>query len=208
MKAAAFPRLYVILDQAQVRGDIAELARNLAKVGVRLFQLRDKQGSTQRVFENAQRVCAAVRPLGANLVVNDRPDIAAMVGAAGVHVGQDDLSPAEARTICGAQQWVGISTHNIAQVRKAAASEADHIAVGPVFGTKTKASPEPVVGLGLIQQAKGLTEKPVVAIGGITLERCGEVFAAGADCVAVAADILGHADPVGRAEAYLQQLGG
>lgn len=204
MNGAAFPRLYVILDQAQVHGEVAEFARRLANAGARLFQLRDKQGSSERVFENARSVCAVLQPLGADLVVNDRPDIAAMAAASGVHVGQGDLSPAEARAICGAQQWVGVSTNNVAQVREAAASEADYIAVGPIYGTKTKASPGPVVGLELIRQAKALTDKRIVAIGGITLERCAEVFAAGADSVAVAADILGHRDPAARVAAYLR----
>lgn len=203
----AFPRLYLILDQAQIKGSSVELAARLAEAGVELFQLRDKNGAAEGVFANAKQIVAGLRSLGACLIVNDRAEIAAMAGAAGVHVGQEDLGPEEARAICGRGGWVGVSTHNLEQVRDAAQSTADYIAVGPVYATHTKAEADPVVGLELIRQARAATRKPLVAIGGITLERYGDVLAAGADCAAVASDILGHVDPVGRARQYLQEAG-
>jgi thiamine-phosphate pyrophosphorylase len=102
---------------------------------------------------------------------------------------------------------MGVSTHSLKQVREAARSSADYLAVGPVYATQTKAEADPVVGLELVRQARAATRKPLVAIGGITLERYADVLAAGADCAAVAGDILGHADPVGRARQYLQSAG-
>lgn len=199
----AFPRLYVILDAALARGSLVEVARSLAEAGVELIQYRDKTATADTLLGQSWELAAVLRPFGACLVVNDRADVAAMAGAAGVHVGQEDLSPEEARAICGLERWVGLSTHNIEQVRTAAAGSAEYIAVGPIFATKTKENPDPVVGLELIREARKLTRKPLVAVGGITEERCGEVFAAGADCVAVASDILGSKDPAGRARSYL-----
>lgn len=198
-----FPRLYVILDQAQIQGSPLHLASRLAEGGVELMQLRDKRGSAEALLHTARDIAASIRPLGACLIVNDRADIAAMAGAAGVHVGQEDLSPDEAHAVCGNGRWVGVSTHNLQQVRAAAKTSADYIAVGPVYPTKTKANPDPVVGLELVRQAKECTVKPIVAIGGITLECYGEVLAAGADCAAVASDILANPNPAARARAYL-----
>lgn len=203
----AFPRLYVILDQAQIKGSPVELAIHLAGAGVELFQVRDKRGAADVVLANAKEIVAGLRPLGACLIVNDRADIAAMAGAAGVHVGQEDLDPENTRAICGRGLWVGVSTHNLDQVRDAAQSTADYIAVGPVYATHTKAGADPVVGLDLVRQARAATRKPLVAIGGITLERYGDVLAAGANCAAVASDILRHPDPVGRARKFLQKVG-
>jgi thiamine-phosphate pyrophosphorylase len=198
-----FPRLYVILDQGLIKRDPVELGVAMAEAGVELFQWRDKKGSAESILRTAQAMADGLRPLGACLIVNDRADIAAMAGAAGVHVGQEDLHPEEARAICGRGQWVGVSTHNMQQVRAAARTSVEYIAVGPIFPTLTKASPDPVVGLDLIREARKVTSKPIVAIGGITLERYAEVLAAGADCAAVASDILVNVDPVARAGAYL-----
>jgi len=138
--------------------------------------------------------------------VNDRPDVAYLAEADGVHVGQDDLDPEQARSVIGAGRWVGVSTHNLEQFRKAAASSADYIAVGPIFQTSSKANPDPVVGMELLQRVRTLTEKPIVAIGGITLERAADVLAAGADSVAVVSDILKAKDPAGKAREYIQRL--
>jgi thiamine-phosphate pyrophosphorylase len=198
-----FPRLYVVLDQALIRQDPVELGVAMAEAGVELFQWRDKTGSAESILRRARAMAEGLRPLGSCLIVNDRADIAAMAGAAGVHVGQEDLNPEEARAICGRSRWVGLSTHNMQQVRAATQTSAEYIAVGPIFSTQTKVNPDPVVGLELIRQAREITNKPLVAIGGITLGRYAEVLAAGADCAAVASDILGNVDPVARARAYL-----
>jgi thiamine-phosphate pyrophosphorylase len=139
-------------------------------------------------------------------VVNDRPDIAALAGAAGVHVGQEDLEPEQARAVVGKEIWVGVSTHNLEQFRRAAATSADYIAVGPIFATTSKHNPDPVVGLEFIRQVRTLTDKPIVAIGGITLERAASVIAAGADSVAVIRDVVCAAKPGDRARHFLETL--
>jgi thiamine-phosphate pyrophosphorylase len=138
-------------------------------------------------------------------VVNDRPDVAALAGAGGVHVGQEDLPVEDARAICGRHCWVGISTHNEAQVREAEATSADYVAVGPIFPTSTKPQADPVVGLELIRRARSITRKPLVAIGGITVENAEQVWRAGADSVAVARDLLAAADPAAQAREYLRR---
>ena len=201
------PRLYVILDAALLPRPEPEFAVKLAEAGVRLMQYRNKSASTRELFASAQALGMALRERGATFIVNDRADVAALAGASGVHVGQDDLTVEQARRIAGDEAVVGVSTHNLEQVRVAAATSADYIAVGPVFPTASKAEPDPVVGLELVSQARRLTDKPIVAIGGITLERAPGVIEAGADCVAVISDILHASDPVQRARQYIEVLG-
>jgi thiamine-phosphate pyrophosphorylase len=139
-------------------------------------------------------------------VVNDRADVALAAGASGVHVGQEDLRAEAARTVIGAEKLLGVSAHTLEQFERAAASSADYIAVGPVYATSTKANPDPVVGIELIRRVRLLTDKPIVAIGGITLERASEVIEAGADSVAVVSDILLAPDPGQRARNYMDLL--
>jgi len=139
-------------------------------------------------------------------IVNDRADVAALADAGGVHVGQDDVSVEQAREIVGAGKWVGVSTHNVEQLKSAAESSAEYVAVGPVFSTGSKVNPDPVVGVEFVRKARSLTEKPIVAIGGITLETAAEVIQAGADSVAVISDIW-RADNAGRrAREYVELL--
>jgi thiamine-phosphate pyrophosphorylase len=123
-----------------------------------------------------------------------------------VHVGQEDLEPEQARAVVGENIWIGASTHNLEQFRQAAAAFADYIAVGPIFPTTSKANPDPVVGLDLLRQVRPLTDKPIVAIGGITLDRAASVVAAGADSVAVIRDVLRAAKPGEQARRYLETL--
>jgi thiamine-phosphate pyrophosphorylase len=137
------------------------------------------------------------------LIINDRADIAAMVGAGGVHVGQQDVSVDDARRVCGAGCWVGVSTHTLEQVREAAATSADYIAVGPIFETSTKEDHDPVVGVDFVRRARELTRKPLVAIGGITAERAEEVYRAGADSLAVSRDLLAAEYTARRVAEYL-----
>src|SRR6266404_8883881 len=133
-------------------------------------------------------------------------DVASAANATGVHVGQEDLSAEAARQVMGTGKWVGVSTHNLEQFERAAATSADYIAVGPVFCTSTKTNPDPVVGIDFIRRVHSLTNKPIVAIGGITLDRVAEVIRAGADSVAVASDILRAPDPGRRARHYIELL--
>lgn len=203
----ALPRLYVILDAALAGARMAEQARMLTEEGVRLIQYRSKAGTAREQLADCRQLAEIFQPQNTTFVVNDRPDLAVLCGAGGVHVGQDDLSVEEARSVVGSKLWVGVSTHNLEQVRSAAKSSADYVAVGPVFATGTKANPDPVVGTELIRQARRETEKPLVAIGGITLGRAGEVMEAGADAVVVISDIWKAPDARERVRQYQKLLG-
>jgi thiamine-phosphate pyrophosphorylase len=200
------PRLYVILDATLLNNSPHDCAQELAAAGVRLMQYRDKSASAWELLQTSRELVSSLKPHGASLIVNDRPDVAALAGAAGVHVGQDDLSPEQARAVVGKEVWVGVSTHNLEQFRRAAATSADYIAVGPIFATTSKENPDPVVGLELIRLVRALTDKPIVAIGGITLDRAASVVAAGADSVAVIRDVLCAAKPGERARSFLETL--
>lgn len=149
---------------------------------------------------------------GAILIVNDRADIAKLAGADGVHVGQDDLEPGAVRRLLGESAIVGLSTHVADQVREAAQLPVDYVAVGPVFGTSTKDTGYRAVGAGLVADAVAMLRdagapKPIVAIGGITLDRAPDLIRAGAAAVAVISDLLATGDPEGRVRAYLKALG-
>jgi thiamine-phosphate pyrophosphorylase len=198
-----FPALYAILDSDVTETPLTELAEALADAGVRLVQLRDKRSSALQIHTRAKQLAAILGPRGVRFVLNDRADIAAICGADGVHVGQDDLPVADARKICGAPKWVGVSTHNLEQLRAADRTSADYIAVGPIFPTGTKANPDPVVGVDFLRAARRETRKPLAAIGGITVESAAEVFSAGADSVAVIRDLSAASDPSERAREYL-----
>src|SRR6266850_502022 len=200
------PRLYVILDTALLTVPEADCAQKLADAGVRLLQYRNKAASSRELFESSRRLSAQCVPQGVSFLVNDRADVASVADATGVHVGQEDLYAEAARQVMGAGKWVGVSTHNLEQFERAAATSADYIAVGPVFCTSTKTNPDPVVGIDFIRRVRTLTSKPIVAIGGITLDRAAEVIRAGADSVAVASDILRAPDPGRRARQYIELL--
>lgn len=198
-----FPPLYAILDPALLTISELAMAEALAESGVQLIQYRNKTASSRHFFEISRKLSAASVRRSVKLIVNDRPDIALLAGAAGVHVGQDDLGVEDARAICGSNAWVGISTHNLEQVAAADLTSADYIAVGPIFATATKKNPDPVVGTEFLRRARQITKKPLVAIGGITLERAAEVYAAGADSLAVIRDLICAGDPGARAKQYL-----
>jgi thiamine-phosphate diphosphorylase len=200
------PRLYVILDAALLTVPDTDCAQRLADAGVRLLQHRSKNASTRELFEASKRLATLLVPKGVTFIVNDRSDVAAHAGASGVHVGQEDLGVEAARSVIGPGKLVGVSTHNLEQFERAVATSADYIAVGPVFATSTKANPDPVIGTGFLRQVRLLTDKPIVAIGGITLDRAAEVFEAGADSVAVISDIILAPDPQARARQYIERL--
>jgi thiamine-phosphate pyrophosphorylase len=198
-----FPRLYAIIDPTLLTISELELAETLAGSGVELVQYRNKTGSSRQFFDVSRQLSTALAPLGVRLIVNDRPDIALLAGAGGVHLGQEDLSVEDARAVCGADRWVGVSTHTFEQLAAADRTSADYIAFGPIFTTATKKNPDPVVGTELLRKARLLTKKPLVAIGGITLERAAEVYRAGADSLAVIRDLTCVPNPGVRAREYL-----
>jgi thiamine-phosphate pyrophosphorylase len=188
----AISGFYAVLDR-----DDEVLCRSLLASGARVLQVRIKPstsaGQIIRAARMARRLCDEH---GAALVINDRIDIALAVGANGVHLGQTDLPLARARAIVGERLWLGVSTHDLAQVHAVIASgAADYLAYGPVFATSTKANPDPVVGLdGLRAAVAAAGSLPVVAIGGITPERAGDVYATGAAAICAIGAVTGAAD--------------
>jgi thiamine-phosphate pyrophosphorylase len=215
------PPLYPIIDfscfaaQADPVWAAVRYAEELIAAGATLIQFRDK--SQPGVEDNvASRFLSCARELRratmdrAMLIINDRVDICLTADADGVHLGQDDLSPAATRSIFdqikdGKSRIIGFSTHNLSQVREADTLPVDYIAIGPVFATGSKVNPDPVVGLEGVRQARQATRKPFVAIGGITRLNCRQVQDAGADSVAVISDLL--ESPAKAVAAFLGILG-
>jgi thiamine-phosphate pyrophosphorylase len=203
----ARPFLYPIVDVGALGGrPLAEAVAALARGGARILQLRAKDVEDERLLALAREGLAAARAGGALFIVNDRPDVALIAGADGVHVGQDDLDPADARAVVGPGALVGASTHDLAQLEAAAGAPVDYVAFGPIFPTRSKAAPDPVVGLELLRRARASTERPLVAIGGITRARAAEVAAAGADGLAVISDLLGAPDLEAAAREFVGTL--
>jgi len=178
------PKLYAITDCQLSNCTNIEIVKMMLDGGARIIQLRDKEASSRELLEQTRDCLKLTREAGAMLIVNDRADIALTAGADGVHLGQDDMTVADAREMLGEDKIIGLSTHSIDQFRAALETSANYITVGPVYPTMTKENSAPVVGLDLVREAKGLADRPLVAIGGINHERAPEVFAAGADCVA------------------------
>ena len=175
--------------------------------GAAVVQLRAKQLASGPLLDLAEALVSRGRPYGVQIIVNDRVDVAVLSRAAGAHVGQDDLPPADARAQLGPAAILGVSTHDTAQFSRAAREPATYIAVGPVFGTRTKETGYTAVGLELVRAARDLAPAiPIVAIGGITLETAPAVLEAGATAVAVIGDLLATGDPRARVEQYLQKL--
>jgi thiamine-phosphate pyrophosphorylase len=209
----ALPRLYAIVDTdaCATRGHAPrDVVRAFLDAGVRLLQLRAKNMAGGAFVDLARLLQADAAEAGARLVINDRADVAAITGAAGVHVGQDDLPPADARRVVGHEALVGVSTHSDAQIAAALVTPLSYLAVGPTFGTVTKETGYEPVGLALVARASRAAAArgvPVVAIGGITLATAPSVIAAGAASVAVIGDLLEGGDPGRRAKAYLSALG-
>jgi len=186
------PRVYPILDTQSLKAracDPETAARAWLDAGARILQFRHKRQWTRPVFELAEQIAGVCRERGAVFVINDRADMAKLVGA-GLHVGQDDLAPDDARRLLGVEALLGYSTHNPRQVDAAAAEPVNYVAFGPVFSTASKENPGPVVGLGELHVCRTKWDRPLVAIGGITRQNVSAVFAAGADSVAVIGDLL------------------
>jgi thiamine-phosphate pyrophosphorylase len=188
------PRLYPILDAdalARAGLSLTMAAHALRDAGVRWLQYRDKRASDAAMVER-MRELRAIFPAGeAMLLLNDRVHLCAAVGADGVHIGQEDMAAKQARKILGTERLLGVSTHNVKQLRAALKTgAADYLAIGPVFATGSKDNPDPMVGLEGVKAARDLTRLPLVAIGGITSENGRAVIEAGADSVAVISGLL------------------
>jgi thiamine-phosphate pyrophosphorylase len=188
---------------------VFDLARACLDGGATFLQLRAKRASGESLLDAAAAIVSLGAQAGAQLIVNDRADVARLAGAAGVHVGQDDLPPQAARQIVGPDRIVGLSTHTSVQLDAAVREPVDYIAIGPVFGTASKATGYDAIGLAMVEQAAARAHArglQVVAIGGITLERAADVVRAGADAVAVISDLLVTGDPRARVREYLDRL--
>lgn len=184
-----------------------DLAKAFLDGGAPLVQIRAKHAPSGVLLELCDDIVAAAQSYRVPIIVNDRADLALMSGAAGTHVGQDDLAPADARTLLGAEAIVGYSTHTPAQVVAASREPVTYLAIGPVFGTRTKATGYDAVGPGMVSEAVRLSKGlPVVAIGGITLETAPAVMEAGASAVAVISDLVGHGNPRERVAAFVRAL--
>lgn len=191
-----FARFYPIVPDA-------EWVERLARIGVKLIQLRMKDAPASTIPAAIARALAACRASGCELVVNDYWREAIDSGAGFVHLGQGDLDTADTAAIRRAGMKLGISTHSHEELDRALREDPDYVALGPVYETKLKVMPWAPQGLQRVTEWKALAKRPLVAIGGITLERAPAVFAAGADSIAVVTDIVAHAKPERRARDWL-----
>jgi thiamine-phosphate pyrophosphorylase len=205
--AIDLPRLYPIVDASCFPDERAlfQFAEELLVAGVTLLQFRNKQRSPRQMLSQARQL-RRIAGDRVRLIMNDRADLCLAAGFDGVHVGQDDLPPEAVRRIVEKPLWIGVSTHNPEQLRRADQTGADYLAIGPVFATSSKANPDPVVGLDGVRAARALTRRPLVAIGGITRSNARSVIEAGADAVAVISDLL--LDPRRAVEEFRRCLAG
>ncbi len=199
------PRIYPILDTESLdrRGiSLETAAAAFLDGGAGILQIRHKQHWARAIFEAARVVARLCREAGVPLIVDDRADFA-MLLEAGLHVGQDDLTPRDARRLMGAEAVIGYSSHNVNQLCAAGGEPVDYVALGPIFATDSKRNADPVTGLEELRRCRPLIEKPLVAIGGITQENALEVLRAGADSVAVIGGLLPEA---GTAQALRERM--
>jgi thiamine-phosphate pyrophosphorylase len=193
------PLFYAIVDADLLtrRGvRLRKFAVGLRAAGVSLVQYRNKTGTPQEILAAAAILREVFTGLDCRLILNDRPDLAVLANFNGVHVGQTDLSPEDAKRVLGPDRIVGISTHTDEQVRAADLTSADYIAIGPIFATTSKQDPDPVVGLEGLRRARALTQKPLVAIGGVTRANALSVIEAGADSVAVISSLFAEGESI------------
>jgi thiamine-phosphate pyrophosphorylase len=186
------PRVYPIIDTTileRLGFNPVHAASALLEGGARIIQFRHKGFWSRDVFAQAEAIAALCRDASASFVVNDRADYALFLHS-GLHLGQEDLLPIDARSVIGDSPTIGFSTHNPEQMRAAESEPVDYVAFGPVFSTASKDRPDPTVGIDGLRTVRGLTQRPLVAIGGITRDNASVCWRAGADSVAVIADLL------------------
>ena len=201
------PKIYPVTDTRISGLSHIEQVRRLIAGGATLIQLREKNAPAGEFYDAALESIALAREHGVKIVINDRVDIAVASGADGVHLGQDDLPPDQARRLLGEGAVIGFSTHSVEQAREAIGLPVDYIAIGPIFGTTTKENPDPVVGLeGLIAVREAIGEFPLVAIGGITRANTRTVLNAGANSVAIISDLLRDSGEIESAMRCLNDL--
>ena len=200
------PRIYPLTDVPLSRISHAEQVQLLSLGGASLIQLREKRMPPREFYEQAKKAVAVALSRGVQLLINDRIDVALAVGAAGVHLGQDDMPPEAARKLLGPNAVIGYSTHNIQQAIAATKLPIDYVAIGPIFATTTKSDTAPVLGLdGLRTVRQAIGTFPLVAIGGITHGNASKVIEAGADSVAVISALLSNSHGIREATRSLLQ---
>jgi thiamine-phosphate pyrophosphorylase len=186
------PRVYPILDTAALARldfDSVQAAAALLEGGARILQLRHKGFWSREVFAQAEEIAALCRDASVSFIVNDRADYARLLRA-GLHLGQEDLLPTDARVVIGDEPLIGFSTHNPDLMLAAASEPVDYVAFGPLFTTASKERPDPTVGIAGLRIVRELTQRPLVAIGGIMRDNAAQCWSAGADSVAIIADLL------------------
>jgi thiamine-phosphate pyrophosphorylase len=201
----ATARLYVLLDGRASAEELARLARSLIAAGVHLLQLRDKHLDDRELLQRARVLREATAGTGTLFIVNDRPDLARLARADGVHVGQTELSVKDVRAIVGPQLLIGVSTHSIAQARQAVLDGANYLGVGPTFPSATKQF-EHFPGLDFVRAVADEIRLPAFAIGGITRENLEQVLSAGLRRVAVSGAISAAANPAAAAREILAKM--
>ncbi len=198
------PRIYPITDSTISSLSHAEQVDLLLAGGATFIQLREKKNAAREFFDDAKRAIRLAHEAGATIVINDRVDVAMALGARGVHLGQTDLPVVAARKLLGQSAIIGYSTHNLAQVKAALQLPIDYLALGPIFATRSKRNPDPVVGLEQLRMAKSIVGTlPLVAIGGIDEDSLPQVLATGADSVAMISQML---SPPGSIAGNLKKL--
>ena len=202
----SLPKIYPITDTLISGLSHAKQVEVLAAGGASLIQLREKRASPRVFYQAALEAMSMARRLGVQIIINDRVDIAIAVKADGVHLGQDDLPPDRARILLGASRIIGFSTHSLEQALAADLAPVDYVAIGPVLQTATKERPDPIVGLETVREIRRRISKPLVAIGGITLDRARTIVDAGADSIAVIADLFSARDIAERTRSFLDSL--
>jgi thiamine-phosphate pyrophosphorylase len=201
------PKIYPISDTRISGLSHIEQVRRLIAGGATLIQLREKNAPAGEFYDAAVESITLAREHGVKILINDRVDIAVASGADGVHLGQDDLPPDQARRLLGEGAVIGFSTHSVEQAREAIGLPVDYVAIGPIFSTTTKENPDPVVGLeGLIVVREAIGEFPLVAIGGITQANTRTVLNAGANSVAIISDLLRDSGEIESAMRHLNDL--
>ena len=206
---ASFSGLYVILDPSVCPDrSLSDVLQESARAGARLFQYRNKSASMKEAYAEALLLRKVALDAGVTFIVNDRCDLALAVDADGVHLGQEDLPLDLARKVMGPDKLIGISTHNLNQVREATAGKPDYLGFGPIFKPGSKQDHDPVVGLEGLRAMRGLTSLPVFAIGGIQIDQAGEVTRTGANGVAIISAILKAPDISHAVKSFLAQMPG
>lgn len=201
-------RLCLVTDRGLAAGrSVVDIALAAVRGGATMVQLREKEATTRAFVDEARALKAALAPFGVPLAINDRLDVALAVDADGLHVGQDDMPVEAARRLMRPGKFIGLSITAVGQVQRPDAEAADYLGVGPIYAQRTKEDAAAPLGIGGLRRLRGLTGKPVVAIGGLTPDNSAPVLAAGADGLAVVSAIVAAADPEAVARRFVALFG-